>query len=174
MTVLRTPNKISDLLTGTLSLPSSPDTLVGRTSTDTLTNKTVESGVFSSPKEKWTIIGSAIDTSVNIDIKDGSAFLFTLNPLSNWEFNIRGDSSTTLSSMLSEGQSITIAIAVPQTGTAYYSNSFRIDSQPITPKWLGQAPSSGNASATDIYTYAIIKVDNTPTYSVFASQSKYV
>ena len=44
----------------------------------------------------------------------------------------------------------------------------------VTVIWQGgTAPSAGNASGTDVYTYSIIKTAATPTYTVLASQVQY-
>jgi hypothetical protein len=53
--------------------------------------------------------------------------------------------------------------------TAYYATAFQIDSSAVTPKWVGGiAPSSGNASSIDSYSFTIIKTAATPTYTVLA------
>ena len=174
MTVLRTPNKINSLINGTISLPTSTDTLVGRSTTDTLTNKTISSGVLITPEERWQISSTALSGTVTFDVNNGAAWLFTSNAAGDWIPNLRGASGITFSSILGVGDSITVAIAVPQGTTAYRPTALQIDASAVTPKWLGAAPTAGNASSTDIYVYSIIKTAATPTYAVFASQSKYV
>lgn len=174
MTVLRTPNKINSLINGTISLPTSTDTLVGRSTTDTLTNKTITSGILITPEERWQISSTALTGTVTFDINNGAAWLFTSNAAGNWIPNLRGASGVTFSSILSVGDSITVAMAVPQGTPAYYPTSLQIDASTVTVRWLGgSAPVAGSASSTDIYLYSIIKTAATPTYSVFASQSRY-
>jgi hypothetical protein len=56
---LTTPNIASIVNTGTLTLPTSTDTLVGRATTDTLTNKTLTSPVVNTP----TISGGTINNA---------------------------------------------------------------------------------------------------------------
>ena len=57
--------------------------------------------------------------------------------------------------------------------TAYYQSSFTIDGTAVTPKWQGgTAPSAGDASAVDIYTYTIVKTGSAA-YTVFASVTKF-
>jgi len=74
---------------------------------------------------------------------------------------------------MSTGQTVTIAFLVTQGSTAYYENVFQIDGTTVTPKWQGgTAPSSGNASAIDVYTYTITKTASA-TYTVLASQTKF-
>jgi hypothetical protein len=48
-----------------------------------------------------------------------------------------------------------------------------VDGTTITPKWQGgTAPSAGNASSIDSYTFTIIKTASA-TYTVLASQVKF-
>ena len=74
---------------------------------------------------------------------------------------------------MATGQTMTVVFLVTQGSTAYYNSVFQIDGTNVTPKWQGgTAPSSGNASAVDVYTYAITKTASA-TYTVLASQTKF-
>ena len=80
-------------------------------------------------------------------------------------------------SVLSVGQSVTFAFLVTNGSTAYKPatspGAFQVDGVTITPKWQGgTAPSSGNASSIDSYTFTIIKTASA-TYTVLASQVKF-
>jgi len=56
---------------------------------------------------------------------------------------------------------------------AYYNSEVRVDNSVVTPKWLGgTAPSSGNASSIDVYSYSIIKTGSA-TFTVLASQTRF-
>ena len=71
------------------------------------------------------------------------------------------------------GESITIAHIVSQGGTAYYNNVFQIDGSTVTPEWQGgEAPTEGNASSLDTYTYTIIKTASA-TFTVLAAQTQF-
>jgi hypothetical protein len=71
------------------------------------------------------------------------------------------------------GQTLTLAFLVTQGATAYYNSAITIDGVSVTPKWQGgTAPSSGNASSVDVYTYTIVKTASA-TYTVFASQTQF-
>jgi hypothetical protein len=86
---------------------------------------------------------------------------------------VRGSSGATLNSLMATGQSLSITFLVTQGGTAYYNNAFTVDGSAVTPKWQGgTAPTSGNTSGIDVYTYAIIKTASA-TFTVLASQSKF-
>jgi hypothetical protein len=105
----------------------------------------------------------------------GSVTLYTTNNAANWAQNLTFSGSATLNSVLSIGQSMTIALLSKNGGTAYYANSLTIDSGVGSPTiyWQGgTAPSSGNANAYDVYTYTVIKTANN-TYTVLASQTKF-
>ena len=155
--------------TGTLTLPTSTDTIVGRATTDTLTNKTLLS-----PEERTTVAATAATGTINFDAVTQGVIYFTSNASANWTLNIRGNSATTLSSILAVGDAITVTHLVTNGSTAYYNNVVQIDGSSVTPKYQGgTAWAAGNASSVDAYVYTIIKTAATPTYTVFASQTKF-
>jgi len=124
--------------------------------------------------ENATVSATAATGTINFDVLTQSILQYTTNASANWTLNIRGNSSTTLNSIMTTGQAITVVFSAAQGGTAYYNNVLQIDGSTVTPKWQGNAaPTSGNTSATDVYTYAIIKTGS-GTYNVLASQSKFV
>jgi hypothetical protein len=154
--------------TGTLTLPTSTDTLVGRATTDTLTNKNLQT-----VSETVTISATAATGTINYDVSTQSVLYYTTNASANWTTNFRGSSGTSLNSLMSTGQSITVAFLVTQGGTAYYNNAFQVDGASVTPKWQGgTAPSAGNASSIDIYSFTIVKTGNAA-FTIFASQTKF-
>jgi hypothetical protein len=126
-------------------------------------------GIF----EKATVNTTPIGGTVNFNYLDGAVQFYNSSSSSNWVVNVRGSASITLDSVLQSNQSASIALAVTQGATAYYPTSFQIDGTTVTPKWQnGTAPSSGDASSVNLYSYAIFKT-GAGTYSVFASVSKY-
>ena len=71
------------------------------------------------------------------------------------------------------GESVTIAHIVKQGSSAYYNSAFQIDGSSVTPEWQGgAAPSAGNASSLDVYTYTIIKTGSA-TFTVLAAQTQF-
>jgi hypothetical protein len=172
-----------DLSSGTNTFPSSLATLTG---TQTLTNKTLTAPTINnaasnyptlkSPQEIMTLTATAATGTVNYDAKTQSVLFYQTDATGNWVLNVRGDSSTTLTSLMDVGDSITVTFLVTQGSTAYYNTSVQIDGTTtgVTTRWQGgTAPTSGNASSVDAYTYAIAKTAATPTFSVFASQTKF-
>jgi hypothetical protein len=166
---LTTPIISSITNTGTLTLPTSTDTLVGRATTDTLTNK-----VLLSPEERTTVTATAATGTIAYDAVTQGVLYYTSNATGNWTLNIRGDSSTTLSSILAVGDAITVTHLVTNGATPYYNNVLQIDGSTVTPKFQGgTAYTAGNASSIDAYVYTVVKTAATPTYTVFASQTKF-
>jgi hypothetical protein len=170
--------------TGTLTLPTSTDTIVGRATTDTLTNKTlttpainngtITGPVLVGPEERTTVAATAATGTIAYDAVTQGVLYFTSNASANWTLNIRGNSGTTLSSILAVGDAITVTHLVTQGSTAYYNNALQIDGSAVTPKYQGgTAFAAGNASSIDAYVYTVVKTAATPTYTVFASQTRF-
>jgi hypothetical protein len=181
--------------TNTLTLPpTTSDTLVGKATTDTLTNKTLTSptintatiatptitggtntnSILVSPEERTTVSATAATGTVNFDASTQGVLYYTTNASANFTLNVRGTSSTTLSSILTTGDAITVVFLNTNGATPYYPTVYQIDGSAITPKWQGgTAPTGGNASTIDAYSLTIIKTASTPTYTVLASQTKF-
>jgi hypothetical protein len=139
------------------------------------TSGTLTKSLLVSSKEAVSISATAATGTVAIDLNTDSVKLFTSNANANWIFNLRGDGSTTLNSIMSTGESMTCAVLVPNGGTAYYPTSIQVDgtTSGVTTRWQGgSAPTSGNASSTDSYTLTVIKTANA-TFTVFASQTRF-
>lgn len=124
-------------------------------------------------KEAVTVSATAATGTINYDITTQSVLYYTTNASANWTVNFRASSGTSLNSVMSNGESISVAFLVTQGSTAYYNNVVQVDSSSVTPKWQGgSAPSSGNVNSVDIYTYTIVKTA-TSTFTVFASQIQF-
>ena len=151
---------------------------VTASSTNTLTNKTLTSAAINtsslkSPREITTISATAATGTINFDANTQATLYYTTSASANFTLNVRGDSGTTLNTVMANGDCLTIVFLNTNGATPYYASAFTIDGNAITPKYQGgTAFSGGNASAIDAYTYAIFKTGSAA-FTVFASQTKY-
>ena len=130
-------------------------------------------GAIQQVTEKATITASAASGTVDYDVITQAVLNYTTDASGNWTLNIRGDGSNSLDSIMDTGESITIAHLVPQGGTAYYNSAVTIDGSSVTPEWQGgSAPTGGNVSSIDVYTYTVIKTGSA-TFTVLAAQTQF-
>ena len=125
--------------------------------------------------ETATISATAATGTINYDITTQSVLYYTTNASGNWTVNFRGSVGTSLNTLMATGESMSVTFLVTQGSTAYYNSSVQIDgtTSGVTTKWQGgTAPTSGNASSIDSYTYVIIKTGSA-TYTVIAAQTKF-
>jgi len=125
-------------------------------------------------EESITLSATSAGGTVVYDVLSNNAITYyTSNASANWTLNIRGNSGTSLNSMLSTGQSLTIAFAVTNGATAYRQTALQVDGASVTPKWQGgSAPTIGNANSIDIYSITIIKTGNAA-FTVWESQTRF-
>ena len=129
--------------------------------------------VLNDAAETTTISATAATGTIAYDITTQSVLYYTTNASANWTVNFRASSGTTLNAIMSAGQSMTVAFLVTQGSTAYYNSAVQVDGSSVTPKWQGgTAPTAGNASSIDIYSYTIIKTGSAA-FTVLASQTKF-
>jgi hypothetical protein len=189
-------SNISDLTAhavATTSIHGVTGSVVGTGNTQSLTNKTITfdnntlTGVASlttsqtiankallATREITTVSATAASGTINFDCNTQSVLYYTSDASADWTLNVRGSSGTTLNSILSNGDAVTIVFLATNGATAYYPTAYQIDGVAVTPKWQGgTAPTAGNASSIDAYSLTIVKTSSTPTYTVFASQTKF-
>lgn len=136
---------------------------------------TVNAPTFSIPNagEVATVSATAATGTINYDVITQSVLYYTTNASGNWTLNVRGNGSVSLNTFMATGQAVTVVFLVTQGATPYYNNAFQIDGNAVTPKWQGgTAPTAGNASGVDVYTYSIVKTGSA-TFTVFASQTQF-
>ena len=123
--------------------------------------------------ETATISATAATGTINFDTTTQSVLYYTTNASGNFTVNFRGSSGTTQNTIMATGESLSATFLVTNGSTAYYNSAVTIDGSSVTPKWQGgTAPTSGNASAIDSYTYVIIKTGSAA-FTVLASVTKF-
>ena len=124
-------------------------------------------------KETTTVSATAAANTISYDFITQSVLYYTSDATGNWVLNVRGDSGTTLNSVMSTGQSATVAFLATQGATAYYQTALQIDGSSVTPKYQGgSAPTEGNASGVDAYVFTIIKTADA-TFTALGSQTQF-
>lgn len=154
--------------------PTAPSgTIVGTTDTQTLTNKTFSNDKIVTARETITISATAATGTISYDVVTQSILYYTTNASANFTINVRGNSSTTLNSIMNTGESLSFVFLSTNGATAYYNSAFQVDGSAVTAKWQGgTAPSTGNASSIDAYVYTVIKTGSAA-FTVLASQTKF-
>lgn len=140
-------------------------TLTGR---ETLSKKTLKT-----PFELITVSASAPTSTMQYDVLTQSILYYTSNNTTNFTWNIRGNSGTTLDSTLAIGEAMTIVLMVTNGATPYYPTAYTVDGASITPKYQNSyVINQGNPSAVDIYTLTLIKTASA-TYTALVSQTAF-
>jgi hypothetical protein len=160
----------------TLAAANIPVTTAANSFTNTQTfsgSTSLLSAVFTNAAEVTTVSATAATGTINYDATTQSVLYYTSNASANWTVNFRGSSGTSLNTLMSTGQSMTLVFLVTQGSTAYYNNAVTIDGNSVTPKYQGgTAWSAGNASGIDAYSYTIVKTGSAA-FTVFASQTQF-
>lgn len=128
--------------------------------------------------EQAKIIPGTTGGNVNIDLLEASIYYLTGIPTSNLTFNLRGNSTRTLDSLLNPGQSITSVFLITQNVSQYAAN-IAIDGvyQAANTRYLSNSrpaftASLSGAAIIDMYSIAVIKVDSN-SYTVLSSNSAF-
>jgi hypothetical protein len=184
------PAAIAVVVDGTPSSTSMPGRIIFQTtpagSTNTVERVSIDS--FGSTNlrqimERAQVGNTAFTGTISYDIlTTGAVFVTTANATGNWNLNLRGNSSTTINSMMTTEQSLTFVVIVPQGSTGYFQNAqgsnvgFLIDGTTtnVTVRWQDgiQPNATVNTNGHDVYTYSIIKTGSA-TYQVLASKTRF-
>lgn len=146
--------------------------VVGTTDSQSLSNKTIVNS-----KDKWNVVASAATGTINFDVATSLLWLYTTNATANYTLNVRGNSGTTLNSLMATGESVTLTFMHQNGTTAYYPTTFQIDGTTLTGptaiKWqITGAPAAGDPSNINAYTLTIIKTGSNA-YTVLGSQTRF-
>ena len=151
------------------------DTNVGLTLTPkgdlgriTLNGESKVFGIFENATVSTTYI-----TTFTYDVLTQAVYYQNVALGSNFTVNLRGNASTALNAALNTGESATVALITKQNNTTFYNNVIQVDGTTVTAIWQGgTAPTTGNASSTDVYTYTALKTAAS-TYVVLAAQTQF-
>ena len=123
--------------------------------------------------EKVNIVSGTSNGNTNIDLLTSAVHLFTSNNTGNWTPNFRGNSSTSLDSIMSTGQVIVATIISDNGGSSGYAANMNIDGSGQTEYWANDATPDdrGGTSGYDVYQYSIIKTGSGNSYLVLANRT---
>jgi hypothetical protein len=160
-------------------LPSAGYATLSGTQTFTGTNTFTGSSsataiVLNDAAEVATVSATAATGTIAYDITTQSVLYYTSNASANWTVNFRASSGTSLNTLMSTGQSMTVAFLVTQGSTAYYNSAVQVDgtTSGVTTRWLGGAPTAGNASGIDSYRFLLLKTGSA-TFTILASVTQF-
>jgi len=162
----------------TLAGANLPVTNVANTFTGTQTfsgTSTTLAAILTNAAETTTVSATAATGTIAYYTSSQSVLYYTSNASANWTINIRHSVGTTLNTAMATGQTVTVTFMVTQGTTAFYNNVVQVDGTVtgVTTKWQGVAPTTGDVSAVDVYTYAVIKT-GAATFTVLAAVNKFV
>lgn len=142
--------------------------------TSTITNPTISSGTISgslinSLEEKWDSTTLGATGTYNFDLLTRTAYSYLGSATGNITINFRGNSSTTLDSLLSSGQSISCLFTSKNGATPYSLAGVNIDGAAATVRWLGGSPPTGGTANLHDFYYFTIHKDSGAITVVYAS-----
>jgi hypothetical protein len=118
-------------------------------------------------------VNGTFTSNINIDTNTQAVQLNTATASANFTVNLRGDGSNSLDASMDTGESITVAYINKNNNVTYWNTTVQVDGVTVTPVWQGgAAPTGGNTTSNDVYTYTAIKTAAS-TFTVLASQTQF-
>jgi hypothetical protein len=118
-------------------------------------------------------VNGTFTSNINIDTNTQSVQLNTATASANFTVNLRGDGSNSLDASMDTGESITVAFINKNNNVTFYNTTVQVDGSTVTPVWQnGAAPTAGNATSNDVYTFTAIKTASS-TFTVLAAQTQF-
>ena len=118
-------------------------------------------------------VNGTFTSNINIDTNTQAVQLNTVTANANFTINLRGDGSNSLDASMDTGESVTVAFINKNNNVTYYNTTVQVDGSVVTPVWQGgSAPTTGNATSNDIYTFTAIKTASS-TFTVLAAQTQF-
>lgn len=119
----------------------------GSSSFDTLPNPTKE--LFNN--------GAAISTAtINLDLSTKQVYYYNDGATGDFTVNFRGDSSTSLDTLLNTGEMISCTLIIKNGASAYLATVIKVDSTTNSAYWFDPSP-AGTPNGLDVYTFSILK-----------------
>ena len=171
-------------VSGTVPLASTAGTVTTAaqpniTSTGTLTSLTVNAlnvdgtTTIQQAIEKVTNDLTGSTGVIDYNLLDQAILYKSVNATANFNLNIKGNASTTLNSVMSNDQSMTLTFLNQNGATPYYLQSFLIDGVSQTVNYAGGVnPSAGTPNSIDSYTFNIMKTASS-TYTILGTTGTY-
>lgn len=141
----------------------------------TSTVETIAYPILLAPEERWNVTAASAGGTVNLDALTSAVWYYTNSSSSNWTLNVRGNSSTSLNNILATGDSITTVFFATNGTTPFYQTLLTVDgaTSGLSVRWQNAtAPSAGNSSSIDIYSFTIVKTGNAA-FTAFGSQTRF-
>jgi hypothetical protein len=115
------------------------------------------------------LVNGTFTSNINIDTNTQAVQLNTATASANFTVNLRGDGSNSLDASMDTGESITVAYINKNNNVTYWNTTVQVDGVTVTPVWQGgAAPTGGNVTSNDVYTYTAIKT-GAATFHSFSS-----
>jgi hypothetical protein len=127
------------------------------------------------PEERVNVSASTATGTVTLNTATDSVTYYTANASANFTINLRGNASLTMNDALATGEAITSVFLNTNGTTAYYPTVIQVDggTAGVTTKYQGgAAPTAGNASSIDSYSFTVIKTAGSA-FTVLASQTQF-
>jgi hypothetical protein len=131
--------------------------------------------ILFAPEEVANISATAATGTVTINSATDSLTYYTTNASANFVINLRGNASTTMNNQLQTGEVITSVFLNTNGTVAYYPTAVQVDggTAGVLTEWQGgAAPTAGNASSIDAYSFTVIKTAGSA-FTVLASQTQF-
>lgn len=127
-------------------------------------------------KEKFTPNATGATGTVNFDLLTSAIINNSSNATANFTLNFRGNSTTTLASIVNSNESITCSFLNTNGVTPYVPTSITVDgSAPTLLLWAGNtgSPGVGTSNGKDLYTFNILK-SAANTFTVLSSRVGFI
>lgn len=164
---------INGSATDTMTISSTGVTVNGGTTLNGSSNALALN--INNAAETVAVISSALPAQVVFYVATQSIMYYTTanTTTSGFSIAVYGSASTNLNTMMSVGQSVSIALFVTNGSGAAYPTTFTIDGNiVVTPKWANGQVVTTNTYSTDVYNFSIIKTAAS-TFTVLGSQLRY-